>query len=165
MTSRPMSLTLPAFDPKSVAARSRTDYPAAFQALVRGRHRRALGDAAGLSNFGVNLTRLEPGAASAQRHWHTLQDEFVYILEGEATLVTDAGEQTLTAGMAAGFPAGRADGHHLVNRGAGDVLYLEVGDRTPGDEVDYPDIDLKRGRLDGEDRFLHDDGTPYTDGP
>ena len=161
MTSKTTSPTLPAFDPKSVAAQSRTNYPAAFQALVRGRHRRALGDAAGLSNFGVNLTRLEPGAASAQRHWHTLQDEFVYILEGEATLVTDAGEQTLTAGMGAGFPAGRADGHHLVNRGAGDVLYLEIGDRTPGDEVDYPDIDLKRSHRDGEDRFVHDDGSPY----
>ena len=161
MTARPTSPMLPAFDPKSVAAQSPTNYPLAFQALVNGRHRRALGDAAGLSNFGVNLTRLEPGAASAQRHWHTLQDEFVYIIEGEATLVTKAGDQTLTAGMAAGFPAGRADGHHLVNRGAGDVLYLEVGDRTPGDEVDYPDIDLKRRYRDGESRFVHDDGTPY----
>ena len=161
MTARPTSPTIPAFDPKSVAAQSPFNYPLAFQALVSGRHRRALGDAAGLSNFGVNLTRLEPGAASAQRHWHTLQDEFIYIVEGEATLVTDAGEQTLTAGMAAGFPAGRADGHHLVNRGSGDVLYLEVGDRTPGDEVDYPDIDLKRRYRDGENRFVHNDGTPY----
>ena len=161
MTLRPASLTLPAFDPKSVSAQSGSTYPAAFQDLVSGRHKRALGDAAGLNNFGVNLTRLEPGAASAQRHWHSLQDELVYILEGEATLVTDAGEQTLTVGMAAGFPAGRADGHHLVNRGEGDVLYLEVGDRTPGDEVDYPDIDLKRSHLDGEARFVHDDGTPY----
>ena len=161
MTANPKSPTLPAFDPKSVSAQTPPNYPAAFQALVRGRHRRALGDAAGLSNFGVNLTRLEPGAASAQRHWHTLQDEFVYIVEGEATLVTEAGEQTLTAGMAAGFPAGRADGHHLVNRGAGDVLYLEVGDRTAGDEVDYPDIDLKRSHQNGENRFVHDDGTPY----
>ena len=90
-----------------------------------------------------------------------MQDEFIYILEGEATLVTEAGEQTLTTGMAAGFPAGLADGHHLVNRGAGDLLYLEVGDRTAGDEVDYPDIDLKRGLLDGKGRFVHDDGTPY----
>ncbi|MDP6120990.1 MAG: cupin domain-containing protein [Rhodospirillales bacterium] len=161
MATRPTPLTLPAFDPMCVTAQSRSNYPASFQALVRGRHRRALGDAAGLNNFGVNLTRLEPGAASAQRHWHTLQDEFIYILEGEATLVTEAGEQTLTTGMAAGFPAGLADGHHLVNRGAGDLLYLEVGDRTAGDEVDYPDIDLKRGLLDGKGRFVHDDGTPY----
>ncbi|MDP6787524.1 MAG: cupin domain-containing protein [Rhodospirillales bacterium] len=161
MTTRPTPPTLPAFDPMSVSSQSLSNYPAAFQALVGGRHRRALGDAAGLNTFGVNLTRLEPGAASAQRHWHTLQDEFVYILEGEATLVTESGEQTLTPGMAAGFPAGLADGHHLVNRGATDVLYLEVGDRTVGDEVDYPDIDLKRGLRDGKACFVHDDGTPY----
>ena len=100
---------------------------------------------------------LPPGTASSQRHWHSHQDEFVYIVEGEATLVTDGGEQTLGPGMVAGFPAGRADGHHLVNRTGADVVYLEVGDRPPVDDVDYPDIDMliRGGRL------VRRDGTPY----
>ena len=152
----------PALEPMSVPAQvGSTTYPEAFWALVAGRHRRALGDAVGLKNFGVNLVRLDPGAASSQRHWHTKEDEFVYVLEGEATLVTNAGEQTLGPGTAAGFPAGSADGHHLINRTDGDVIYLEVGDRITGDEVDYPDIDMRRGHIAGKATFTRKDGTPY----
>lgn len=152
---------LPALDPASVPARTGTKYPAPFAAVVAGREKRALGDALGLGNFGVNLVRLGPGAASAQRHWHTAEDEFVYLLEGELVLITDGGEQSLTAGMAAGFAAGVADGHHLVNRSDADALYLEVGDRRAGDEVDYPDIDMRLRPVDGKKIFVRKDGTPY----
>ncbi|MFZ5789879.1 MAG: cupin domain-containing protein [Pseudomonadota bacterium] len=154
-------LKSPALDPAMVAPDTGTSYPAPFRALVAGRARRRLGNALGLKNFGVNLTKLPPGCASSQRHWHTRQDEFVYVLEGEVVLVTDAGEQVLTAGMAAGFPAGKPDGHHLVNRSGRDALVLEVGDRTPGDEGNYPDIDMMWRIVDGEERYLHKDGTPY----
>src|SRR5690606_38283862 len=119
------SLRAPALDPATVPARTGTIYPDGFKSVVEGRFKQALGNALGLKNFGVNLTRLKPGAASAHRHWHTRQDEFVYILEGEGTLVTDEGEQILGPGMAAGFPAGVENGHHLVNRSAADVVYLE----------------------------------------
>jgi uncharacterized cupin superfamily protein len=136
-------------------------YPEPFKALVAGRERRPLGDAFGLTNFGVNLLRVPPGCASSQRHWHSRQDELVYVLSGELVLVTDAGEQLLTAGMAAGFPAGRADGHHLVNRSARDAMVIEVGDRMPGDEVDYSDIDMLVRWVGGEERFVHKNGTPY----
>ena len=115
----------------------KSNYPPAFAARVEGRDKRPLGDIFGLKSFGVNLTRLLPGAESALMHRHTVQDEFVYILEGEAVLATDEGEVTLSAGMCAGFPAaGRA--HHLVNRSARDVGYLEIGDRLPGDGPGYP---------------------------
>ena len=136
-------------------------YPEPFKALVAGRERRPLGDAFGLTNFGVNLLRVPPGCASSQRHWHSRQDELVYVLSGELVLVTDAGEQLLTAGMAAGFPAGRADGHHLVNRSARDAVVIEVGDRMPGDEIDYSDIDMLLRWVGGEERFVRRDGTPY----
>lgn len=151
----------PTLDPATLPGRTGSGYPEEFRALVAGREKRALGDALGLQNFGVNLVRLPPGCASSQRHWHTKQDEFVYVLEGEVTLVTDAGEQVLGPGMAAGFPAGKADGHHLVNRSGRDALYLEVGDRTAGDECDYPDIDLAVRWIEGEERFVHKDGRPY----
>ncbi|MCP5367331.1 MAG: cupin domain-containing protein [Hyphomicrobiales bacterium] len=141
---------------------SGSTYPAPFAAAVRARTKRRLGDVFGLTNFGVNLVEVPPGTLSSQRHWHTRQDEFVYVLEGELVLVTDAGEQVLTPGMAAGFPAGAADGHHLVNRTNAPAVYLEVGDRTAGDEVDYPDIDmLLRRDGDGRARFVRKDGTPY----
>jgi len=151
----------PALDPATLTPRIGSGYPEPFRAAVAGRAKRALGDALGLSNFGVNLVRLPPGVASSQRHWHTKEDEFVYILDGEVTLVTNAGAQVLTAGMVAGFPAGKADGHHLVNRSAGDVIYLEVGDRNPGDEGNYPDIDMQWRQIDGEPEFQHKDGKPY----
>lgn len=136
--------------------------PAAFAPRLAGRVKRPLGDAFGLANFGVNLTRLAPGAASALRHAHARQDEFVYILEGTPTLVTDAGETMLRPGMCAGFKAGSGDAHHLVNRGASDVVFIEVGDRSAGDRVAYPDDDA-RAELgpDGKWRFMRKDGTPY----
>jgi uncharacterized cupin superfamily protein len=155
------TLRAPALDPATVPTTGPSDYPAPFHELVAGRERRRLGDALGLKNFGVNLLRLPPGCASSQRHWHTRQDEFVYVLAGEVVLVTDRGEQTLRAGMAAGFPAGTGDGHHVVNRSAADALLLEVGDRTPGDEVDYSDIDMTVRWVDGEERYLRKDGTAY----
>jgi len=154
-------LRAPALDPATVAPGPPSDYPARFRALVTGRERRRLGDALGLTNFGVNLLRLPPGRASSQRHWHSRQDEFVYVVAGEVVLVTDGGEQLLTAGMAAGFPAGKADGHHLLNRSAGDALLLEVGDRRDGDEVDYSDIDMLTRWIDGEERYVRRDGTVY----
>ena len=157
-------------DPQDVPTQRSTNYPDAFKALVAGRIRQRLGKFAGLKNFGVNLVKLEPGSYSALRHWHSHQDEFIYILEGELTLITNAGEQILTAGMAAGFPAGEADGHHLVNRSSVVGVYLEVGDglrptvghRTPNDIVTYPDEPglLTIPSPDGTFReFTHQDGT------
>ena len=139
-----------------------TNYPEPFASRVAGRSKRALGDAFGLTNFGVNLTRLAPGAVSALRHAHTKQDELVYILEGRPTLVTNAGEIELAAGMCAGFKAGTGDAHHVVNRSDEDVVYLEIGDRTPGDGATYPDDDLVAALIaPGQWRFTHKDGTPY----
>lgn len=137
-------------------------YPEPFASRVAGREKRRLGEAFGLKNFGVNLTVLQPGAMSALRHWHGRQDEFVYVLEGRPTLITEEGETQLEPGMCAGFPAGVANGHHLVNRTAGTVRYLEIGDRSPGDHVNYPDDDL-RAELgdDGRWRFLHKNGEAY----
>jgi uncharacterized cupin superfamily protein len=155
-------LKTPAFDPKDVAEASTTGYPEPYKTRVAGRHKRRLGDHAGLKNFGVNLTRLDPGAESSMRHWHAKQDEFIYVLEGEVTLVTDAGKQKLTPGMAAGFPAGKADGHQLVNETNKRVLYLEIGDRTPGDGAIYSEADLAARALDGKWVFTHKDGSPYT---
>lgn len=135
-------------------------YPAAFAVSVAGRVKRPLGDVFGLSNFGVNLTRLPPGCASALRHGHSVQDEFIYVLEGTATLRDDSGDTPVTAGMCAGFKAGTG-AHQLLNLGNQDVVYLEVGDRSPGDTVDYPDEDLTARNIDGAWRFFHKDGTPY----
>ena len=135
-------------------------YPAPHDEPCRQRKRFRLGDAAGLTQFGVNLLRLPPGVWSSQRHWHTAEDEFVYILEGEVVLVTGAGEEVLRAGDCAGFKAGDPDGHHLQNRTNAEVVLLEIGSRNPeGDGVDYPDIDLAIRA--GARAFLHKDGTPY----
>jgi len=146
-----------------VAPRAKaSSYPEPFAARVRGREKRPLGEVFGLQNFGVNLTRLAPGAQSALRHAHTRQDEFVYILEGRPTLVTDAGDTELSPGMCAGFRAGSGDAHHLQNRTSGDVLYLEIGDRAPGDGATYPDDDLQAiVGSDGSWRFTRKDGTAY----
>jgi len=128
---------------------------------VAGREKRPLGDLFGLKNFGVNLTRLRPGSASALRHRHSRQDEFVYVLSGEPTLVLDSGAMQLRPGMCAGFPAG-GTAHHLINRTSEDVVILEIGDRSPGDEVSYPDDDLNAVRHgDGQWRFFRKNGTPY----
>ena len=136
-------------------------YPAPFDEPCRERQRRRLGNAVGLDQFGVNLLTLPPGAWSAQRHWHAAEDEFVYILEGEVVLVETGGEQTLRAGDCAGFKAGVANGHHLVNRSDRDARLLEVGTRAADgeDPVDYPDIDMVVPQ--GSDDYHHRDGTPY----
>jgi uncharacterized cupin superfamily protein len=154
-------LNPPAFDPKELPEQSSTGYPEPYKSRVVGRHRRRLGDRAGLKNFGVNLTRLDPGAESSMRHWHIKQDEFIYILEGEVTLVTDAGRQKLVPGMAAGFPAGKADGHQLVNETEKPVLYLEIGDRTPDDSASYPDVDLAVRMVEGKWVFTRKDGSSF----
>ncbi|MFM9914289.1 MAG: cupin domain-containing protein [Rhizobacter sp.] len=137
-------------------------YPEPFASRMRGRTKRPLGDLFGLKNFGVNLTTLLPGAVSALRHQHLRQDEFVYILEGAATLVTNEGETLLMPGMCAGFAAGNGDAHMLINRGDLSCVYLEVGDRTPGDHASYPDDDLEAHMNEhGAWQFTHKDGTPY----
>ena len=151
----------PAFDPKDLPEQSTTGYPEPYKARVAGRYKRRLGDAAGLANFGVNLTRLDSGAESSMRHWHAKQDEFIYVLEGEVTLVTDSGRQKLMPGMAARFPAGKADGHQLVNETRKPALYLEIGDRTPGDGATYTDADMAARLVDGKWVFTHKDGSPY----
>lgn len=159
MPDKPLPVALYASD---VPPRAKsTSYPEPFAARMAGREKRLLGEAFGLVNFGANLTRLAPGAVSALRHAHATQDEFVYILEGRPTLVTDAGRTPLEPGMCAGFRAGSGDAHQLVNESGEDVLYLEIGDRTPGDEVAYPDDDLRAERVDGGWVFAHKDGTPY----
>ncbi len=139
-----------------------SNYPEPFFSRMAGRLKRPLGDLFGLSNFGVNLTRLSPGGQSALRHAHTRQDEFIYVLEGEPTLITDAGETILRPGMCAGFKAGTGDGHHLINRTDRDVVYLEIGDRTAGDTGSYPDDDIQ-ATLDssGKWAFTHKDGRAY----
>ncbi|HYM17800.1 MAG TPA: cupin domain-containing protein [Micropepsaceae bacterium] len=138
-------------------------YPEIFSNRVGGRIKRPLGDLFGLTVFGVNLTTLKPGAMSALRHAHTKQDEFVYIVKGYPTLITDRGETALKPGMCAGFKAATGDGHHLVNRTKDDAVYLEIGDRTAGDSASYPDDDLVTIKsADGTSRvFVHKDGTPY----
>lgn len=139
----------------------KTIYPDVFAGRVQGREKRALGDFFQLQNFGVNLTRLAPGSESALRHSHGKQDEFVYILEGTPTLVTNSGEQELKPGMCAGFRSGTGDAHHLVNRSSSDVVYLEVGDRSPDETVAYPDDDLKLDWVEGGWRVSKKDGSSY----
>lgn len=145
-----------------VAPRARPSaYPAPFMPRVAGREKRQLGDVFGLKNFGVNLTRLAPKAQSALRHSHEKQDELVYILEGTPTLVSDEGHTQLRPGMCAGFRAGTGNAHHLINETERDVVYLEIGDRTPNEVATYPDDDLALVSVDGKYRYLHKDGTPY----
>jgi uncharacterized cupin superfamily protein len=159
MTDSPKPVALVAAD---VPARIRpSNYPSPFAERMAGRVKRQLGDLFGLVNFGVNLTRLAPGAQSALRHAHTLQDEFIYVLEGQPTLITDDGETPLRAGMCAGFRAGTGNAHHLVNRAAVDAVYLEVGDRLPGDGASYPDDDIQATMVEGAWRFARKNGHPY----
>ncbi len=138
-----------------------SNYPEPFAARMVGRKKHPLGDLFGLTNFGVNLTRLAPNAVSALRHGHTKQDEFIYILEGCPTLSTDEGRTQLSPGMCAGFRAGTGNGHHLINETSAEIVYLEIGDRTPGDEGSYPDDDLQALLQAGNWVFAHKDGTPY----
>jgi uncharacterized cupin superfamily protein len=154
-------LKSPALDPAALPVRTGSIYPPEFAGAVAARAKRILGDPLGLTQFGVNLVTLPPGTWSSQRHWHTHEDEFVYVLEGEIVLVTDEGEQVLTAGTAAGFPASSGNGHCLVNRTAAAAVYLEMGTRHPDDEVAYPDIDMRRTLKDGKRVFTRKDGTPF----
>ncbi len=145
-----------------VSPRSKlSTYPEPFASRMAGREKRPLGDLFGLANFGVNLTKLLPGAGSALRHAHFKQDEFIYILRGHPVLITDAGETQLAPGMCAGFKAGTGNAHQLLNRSSEEVHYLEIGDRSAGDSVVYPDDDLQAVLVDGKWRFAHKDGSPY----
>ncbi|MES1202772.1 MAG: cupin domain-containing protein [Pseudomonadota bacterium] len=144
-------------DLSKIAERIGSGYPEPFRQRSPKRSKKRLGDVAGLTDFGVNLTRLPPGEWSAARHWHKLEDEFVWVLEGELVMVTDEGEQVMRAGDCAGFPKGQPNGHHLLNRSDRDAVYLEVGSRKEGEEAYYPDIDL----LFSGGKFLHKDKTPY----
>ena len=154
-----MSLEKPALDPRSVNARSSSGYPQPYRSRVLPREKRALGDALGLTRIGINQTTLSPGKESSMRHWHTHEDEFVYVLEGELTLIEDGGETLLRAGDCAAFPKNTGDGHHMINRSDRMAIYLEVGSRQPDDVTTCSDIDLMSANADG--RFTHKDGTPY----
>jgi uncharacterized cupin superfamily protein len=152
---------MPKIDIASLKVEASSGYPEPYRAVVAGRSRQRLGDAAGLDQFGVNLTRLKPGSQSAQRHWHAAEDELVYVLEGELVLCENAGETILKAGDAAAFKAGVADGHCLVNRSSRDAVYIEIGSRAARERVEYPDIDLRFERDAGGMRYLHRSGEPY----
>lgn len=157
-----MPLAKPALDPATVSPRSTSGYPEPYRSRVLPREKRALGDALGLTKVGVNLTTLPPGKESAMRHFHSHEDELVFVIEGEVVLRTDEGEQTLAAGMCAGFPAGSRNGHQLVNRSARPARYLEISNRDPADGAEYPDDDLVyRKAADGKSVFTHKDGRPY----
>ena len=145
-----------------IEARTGSGYPEPFRSRVLPREKRALGDAFGLSRIGVNLTILPPGVESSMRHWHDREDELVYLLEGEIVLRTDAGEEVLGPGMAAGFRAGDPDAHQFVNRGDRAAVYLEISNRDAADNGVYPDVDLAyQMNADGTKGFAHKDGTPY----
>lgn len=154
---------MPRIDVPAVAAEERTTYPPEYAVILKGRSKKKLGDAAGLTQFGVNLTRLNPGAASSHRHWHKNEDEFVFILEGEAVLIEDGGETLLRPGDAAGFKAGVATGHQIVNRSEKEVVFLEVGSRADEESVTYTDakIDLKAVKEDGRWKVSRRDGSPF----
>lgn len=154
---------MPKISLKDAPARKGAIYPGALAKIIEGRQKHALGDAGGLTQFGVNLTYLNPGSASAHRHWHKNEDEFIYILEGEAVLIEDDSETLLQKGDAASFPAGIANGHHLINRSNQVVVLLEVGTRSLHEEVIYtdPDVDMKVVKIDGNWHVQKQDGTPY----
>jgi len=155
---------MPKIDIASLKVEVATGYPEPYRAVTAGRARQRLGNAVGLDQFGVNLTRLKPGAQSAQRHWHVAEDEFVYVLEGELVLCENDGETILKPGDAAGFKAGVANGHCLINRSARDAVYLEIGTRAARETAQYPDIDLRAERDGGVMRYLHKSGEPYPPG-
>jgi len=152
---------MPKIDVTAVPAHQGSGYPAPFDAPCATRRRQRLGDAGGLRDFGVNLMTLAPGGWSSQRHWHSDEDEFVHVLEGEVILVEDGGESVLRAGDCAAFPKGSGNGHHIVNRSSATAVYLEVGSRNPNDLTTYSDIDMMSSNADGQ--FVHKDGTPYPD--
>jgi uncharacterized cupin superfamily protein len=153
----------PALDPCAVTGVSRSNYPEPYRSRVAGRQKRRLGDALGLTRIGINQTTLPPGKESSMRHWHSHEDEFVYVLEGEVVLRTGSGEQLLSAGMCAGFAAGSGDGHQLINRSSRDAVYLEVSNRHAEDTAHYsdPDVDMAWDAPHARGRITHRDGTPY----
>ena len=153
---------MPKIDIAAIPERRGCPYPKPFDEPCVDRVRQRLGDAGGLKDFGVNLMRLPPGNWSAQRHWHTREDEFVYVLEGELVLIEDGGETVLRAGDAAAFPKNTGDGHHLINRSDAVAIYLEAGSRQPDDLTTCSDVDMMSDNRAG--RFTHKDGTPYPDG-
>lgn len=153
---------MPRIDLSAVPTRKGTGYPDEFRTLSADRLRKRLGEAGGLTAFGVNLTRLPPGNWSSQRHWHSHEDEFVYILEGEVVLIEDGGETLLRAGDCAAFLKGTGNGHHMINRSDCDAVYLEIGSRHPDDLSTCSDVDMMSANSDG--RFVHKDGTPYGEG-
>jgi uncharacterized cupin superfamily protein len=152
---------MPKIDIGKIPLRTGSGYPAEFQPVTVGREKLPLGNAVGLTQFGVNLTRLKPGAASALRHWHENEDEFIYMLEGELVLIENEGETVLRPGEAAGFKAGIPNGHHLVNRTKTDAVYLEIGTRAPRERAHYPDVDLIADRDDNGFKYSHRSGEPY----
>ena len=154
-------LRLPALDPDTVAEVRRSGYPEPYRSRMGDRAKRKLAEACGLEKLGVNLVTLGPGGQSALRHWHTIDDEFVYVLSGEVVLVTDEGEQVLRAGMCAGYPGGARNAHHFINRSGAPVRYLEIGANTPGDNAFYPDDDLMWGADENGEFAAHKDGRRY----
>ena len=156
-----MNLKKPALDPMSLPPRTGSGYPEPYRSRVLPREKRQLGDALGLRKIGINHTTLPPGKESSMRHWHTHEEEFIFVLSGEVVLRTDAGEQVLTAGMCAGFPLGTTDGHQLVNRGTEPAVYLEVSNRDPLDEASYPDVDLRWNAADARGLFTRKDGSKF----
>ena len=152
---------MPKIDIDRVPVKTGSIYPAPFKAMADARARQALGDAGGLTQFGVNLTRLPPGAATAQRHWHEAEDELVFVVSGELVLIEEGGETPLRAGEAAAFKAGHADGHHLVNRSAEDAVVLEIGTRSSEERGHYPDVDLVYEKRGDKIRFTNKAGEPY----
>ena len=156
---------MPKIDIAKAVVRTKGVYPQPHTKVTDGREKAALGNVAGLTQFGVNLTRLKPGAASALRHWHEQEDEFIYVIEGELVLIEDGGETLLKPGDCAGFKAGVANGHHLVNKSQRDALYLEIGTRAAIERAHYPDCDLVLERDAHGQRFLHRSGEPYPQEP
>ena len=154
-------LKLPALDPASVEEKGGSGYPEPFKSRMGDRTKRRLAAACGMKNLGVNLVTLGPGGQSSVRHWHTLEDEFVYVLEGEVVLVTNEGEQTLKAGMCAGYPAGSRNAHHFTNRSQRPAKYLEMGTNVPGDMAFYPDDDLSIHETEDGIVYAHKDGRRY----
>ena len=152
---------MPKIDIDKLKIDTYTGYPEPFRQAVLGRERKRLGNAVGLDQFGVNLSRLKPGAASSQRHWHQNEDELVYMLEGELVLCEDGGETVLKPGDAAGWKAGVQNGHCLINRTDRDAIYLEIGSRAARETANYPDIDMRAERDDKGMRYVRKDGTPY----
>ncbi|HYB09938.1 MAG TPA: cupin domain-containing protein [Alphaproteobacteria bacterium] len=157
----PQTLKPPAADPATVPVRTGSSLPEQFRQAIASRRKRRIGDAVGITQYGVNLVDLGPGDMSSQRHWHEVEDEFVYVLEGELTLITDEGEQVLASGHCAGFPAGKSSGHHMINRSAKPARYLEIGTRVKDDVVHYSDIDLDLKVVNDAEHWTDKKGKPY----